>query len=304
MILKNYSVKTWQSNDGKTKVSNVASTDRKKLRREFHFTEDDFNYIRELVYKVSGIQLSDVKQDMVYSRLARRLRILKLTRFSDYCQYIEDNYDQEITFTINAITTNLTHFFREEHHFDTLKQRVIPELIKNRPRGKRVRIWSAGCSTGEEPYSIAISLLETLPNHSQWDAKILATDLDSNVVETCKAGIYDRQRIDPVESGLASKWFCDNPENTNQVIVDDQLREHIVFKRLNLMNDWPINGPFDVIFCRNVLIYFDKPTQQKLFSRFYELLAPEGYLFLGHSEQLGEFQKYFTFLGKTSFKKI
>ncbi len=304
MILNNYSVKTWQSNDGTTKVSNVASTVRKKVRREFHFTEEDFNYIRELVYKVSGIQLSDVKQDMVYSRLARRLRTLKLTRFSDYCRYIEDNYGQEITNTINAITTNLTHFFREEHHFDTLKQRIIPELIKNQPRGKRLRIWSAGCSTGEEPYSIAISLLETLPNVSQWNAKILATDLDSNVVATCKAGIYDKQRIDPVEPRLASKWFSDCSENANRVIVDDKLKEYIAFKRLNLMNDWPIKGPFDVIFCRNVLIYFDKPTQQKLFSRFYELLAPEGYLFLGHSEQLGEFQKHFTLLGKTSFKKV
>ncbi len=272
--------------------------------REFQYSKDDFNYIRKLIYKVSGIQLSDVKQDMVYSRLARRLRSLELTSFSDYCQFIEDNYDQEITYTINAITTNLTHFFREVHHFDTLKQRIIPELIKNQPRGKRLRIWSAGCSTGEEPYSIAISLLETLPNFSQWNTKILATDLDSNVVATCKAGIYDKQRIVPVEPGLALKWFSDNPENSNQVIVDDKLREQIAFNRLNLMNDWPIKGPFDVIFCRNVLIYFDKPTQQKLLSRFYDLLAPGGYLFLGHSEQLGEFQKHFTLLGKTSFKKI
>jgi len=276
----------------------------KQIRREFQYTLEDFNYIRELVYKVSGIQLSDVKQDMVYSRLARRLRTLKLKTFSEYCQYIQDNYDQEITNTINAITTNLTHFFREEHHFDLLKQRIIPELIKGQPRGKRLRIWSAGCSTGEEPYSIAISLFDSLNNHAQWDAKILATDLDSNVIDKCKAGIYDKQRIEPVESRLADKWFSTCANNTNQVVVDDKLKQLIAFKRLNLMNNWPIKGPFDVIFCRNVLIYFDKPTQQKLFDRFYDLLAPDGYLFLGHSEQLGEYQKHFSLLGKTSFKKL
>lgn len=285
-------------------MSNNPERVRNKIRREFHFTEEDFNYIRKLVYKVSGIQLSDIKQDMVYSRLARRLRTLKLTSFSDYCQFIEDNYDQEITNTINAITTNLTHFFREEHHFDMLKERVIPELMKSQPKGKRMRIWSAGCSTGEEPYSIAISLLETLNNHSQWDARILATDLDSNVVAKCKAGVYDKSRIDPVEPRMAKKWFSDYSENPNQVIVNEKLKEIIAFKGLNLMSDWPIKEPFDVIFCRNVLIYFDKPTQQKLFSRFYDLLTPGGYLFLGHSEQLGKFQKHFMSLGKTSFKKL
>ncbi len=272
-----------------------------KIKREFLYTNDDFKYIRELVYKVSGIHLSDVKRDMVYSRLARRLRTLKLTAFSDYCQFIDNNYDQEITNTINAITTNLTHFFREDHHFDMLRQRIIPELVRNQPRGKRLRIWSAGCSTGEEPYSIAISLVDTLTNISQWDAKVLATDLDTNVIEKCKAGIYDKQRIAPVEASLANKWF---KTSDNQVVVDDNLKQLITFKQLNLMHKWPIRGPFDVIFCRNVLIYFDKPTQQRLFNRFYEMLAPNGYLFLGHSEQLGEFQKNFIHLGKTSFKKL
>ncbi len=281
-----------------------SDTKEKNVRREFLYTQDDFNYIRKLVYDISGIQLSDAKQDMLYSRLARRLRVIQLGSFAEYCQYIKENYEQEITHTINAITTNLTHFFREEHHFDLMKQRIIPELEKNKPRGKCLRIWSAGCSTGEEPYSIAISLLNSLKHYSQWDAKILATDLDSNVIDKCKSGIYDKQRLEPVESQLARKWFKTNTDNINQVIVSDQLKQLISFKRLNLMNNWPIKGPFDIIFCRNVLIYFDKPTQQKLYRRFYDLLAPEGYLFLGHSEQLGEFQKNFTLLGKTSFKKL
>ena len=275
-----------------------------KIKREFLFTENDFKFIRELVYKVSGIHLSDVKQDMVYSRLARRLRVLKFKRFEEYCQYLDDNHEAELSHAINAITTNLTHFFREEHHFDLLKGTILPELSRTQPRGKRLRIWSAGCSTGEEPYSIAISMLDALPNHSQWDTKILATDLDSNVIEKCRAGTYDSKRIDPIEDRNAKRWFKPLANKPNQVIVDQELKKYITFKQLNLMEHWPIKGPFDVIFCRNVIIYFDKPTQQKLFNRFYELLAPGGYLFLGHSEQLGEFQKNFTLLGKTSFKKI
>jgi len=286
-------------------MNNKSNTQPKsKVQREFLFTEDDFNFIRKLVYKVSGIHLSDVKQDMVYSRLARRLRVLKFKKFEEYCQYLDNNHESELSHAINAITTNLTHFFREEHHFDLLKQTILPDLSKQQPRGKRLRIWSAGCSTGEEPYSIAISMLDALANHSQWDTKILATDLDSNVIEKCRAGIYDKKRIDPIEDRNAKRWFRPHKDKPNQVIVDDELKRHITFKQLNLMEHWPIKGPFDVIFCRNVIIYFDKPTQQKLFNRFHELLAPGGHLFLGHSEQLGNFQKNFTLLGKTSFKKL
>lgn len=273
------------------------------IKREYLYTKDDFAYIRDLVHKEVGIHLKDVKQDMVYSRLARRLRALQFSSFEQYCRYLNNNIEQELVHTINAMTTNLTHFFREGHHFNLLTQTIIPDLVKEQPGGKRIRIWSAGCSTGEEPYSVAISVLDALPNHSQWDIKILASDVDTDVIEKCRTGIYDRNRIDPIEDRHTMRWFKQHSSSPDQVIVDDQLKKLISFKQLNLIDHWPISGPFDVIFCRNVVIYFDKPTQQKLFKRFYELLAPGGYLFLGHSEQLGEMQKNFILLGKTSFKK-
>ncbi len=273
------------------------------LRREFEYTTEDFKFIQELVYKVSGISLSDVKKDMVYSRLARRLRALNLKSFKEYCQYLQSNQAVELNNAINAITTNLTHFFREIHHFDTLKKTIIPELMQNRPRGNRMRIWSAGCSTGEEPYSIAMTLREAMPARQQWDVKILATDLDSNVVAHCKEGVYDIKRIEPVQDRLVKQWFKPLADNPNKVKISPDLAGDITFNVLNLMDHWPIRGPFDVIFCRNVVIYFDKPTQQKLFKRFYDLLAPGGVLFLGHSEQLGAFQENFDSLGKTTFRK-
>ncbi|MFT5451734.1 MAG: chemotaxis protein methyltransferase CheR [Enterobacterales bacterium] len=274
----------------------------RKVQREYPYTQSDFEFIKKLVYKVSGINLSDAKSDMVYSRLARRVRALKLTDVKSYCNYLE-SHEGELVHTINAITTNLTHFFREKHHFDLLKERIIPEIVKNQPRGKKLRIWSAGCSTGEEPYSIAMTLRDALPNYSQWDCKISASDLDTNVIETCIAGIYNEKRIEPIEQRNAKRWFKPHPTLTKCMMIDDELKKDIAFKQLNLMNNWPIQGPFDVIFCRNVVIYFDKPTQQKLFARFYDLLTPGGYLFLGHSEQLGQSQSNFEVLGKTSFKK-
>lgn len=273
------------------------------IRREFEYTQADFDYIRKLVYDISGINLSDVKKDMVYSRLARRLRALGLPNFATYCKYLDSHRSDELVNAINAITTNLTHFFREHHHFEKLKNEVLPELITKKPRGSRLRIWSAGCSTGEEPYSIAMTVRDAMPNFKSWDAKILATDLDSNVIAHCNDGVYDVKRIEPVDEKLVRKWFKPMPDNSNKVKVSPDLASDITFKVLNLMDHWPIRGPFDVIFCRNVVIYFDKPTQQKLFKRFYDLLAPGGYLFLGHSEQLGPIQTQFQALGKTSFRK-
>ena len=276
---------------------------KRSIKREFLYTEEDFKFIKDIVYDVSGIHLSDVKQDMVYSRLARRLRALKLVTFKQYCRYLETHRQDELTNAINAITTNLTHYFREVHHFDRLRTDILPELSRQQPRGKRLRIWSAGCSTGEEPYSIAMTVRDALPNYSAWDSKILATDLDSNVIAHCREGIYDIKRIEPVDKNMANKWFKPVPNKPNLVSIDAELKRDITFKELNLMNAWPINGPFDVIFCRNVVIYFDKPTQQKLFKRFYDMLAPNGYLFLGHSEQLGDHQKHFELLGNTAFQK-
>ena len=167
-----------------------------------------------------------------------------------------------------------------------------------------MRLWSAGCSTGEEPYSLAITLKEAMTKQTNWDVKILATDLDTNVLNHCRAGIYQASRVEPIPEAMVRRWFKPVPKQADYMAVSRELQKEIAFKRLNLIEDWPFKGPFDAIFCRNVVIYFDKPTQQRLYRRLHEKLAPGGYLFLGHSEQLGDYASHFESLGKTCFRKI
>ena len=275
-----------------------------RLGREFEFTLKDFYYLRTLMHEVSGIHLSDAKQEMVYSRLARRLRHLGFKTFAQYCRYLQEEEHDELIHAINAITTNLTHFFREKHHFESLRTEIIPEILSKQPRGKRLRIWSAGCSTGEEPYSVAMILSEFRRELSDWDIRILATDLDTNVLNHCRAGIYERSRVEPIPDATVKRWFKPIAKQPEYLKIDHNLQEQIAFKRLNLIRDWPFKGPFDVIFCRNVVIYFDKPTQQRLYRRLHEKLGTGGYLFLGHSEQLGAYNDKFEPLGKTTFRKV
>ena len=269
--------------------------------REFDYSRSDFERIAKIIYKVSGISLSDRKEDMVYSRLARRLRKVGKTTFDDYLNFVISDSEEQKEF-VNALTTNLTHFFREEHHFDYLDEVLFPEIFSKFT--KRIRIWSAGCSTGEEPYTLAM-VWEHLKNKSNSiDFKILATDLDTNVIETGKNGIYSVDKLEPV-SEKYMKWFSQTDQCTsNQKQVSDKLKQHIHFKQLNLMQDWPMKGPFQLIICRNVLIYFDKPTQEKLVRRYYDLLEPGGCLILGHSESLGNNRDLFDNLGKTIFRKL
>jgi chemotaxis protein methyltransferase CheR len=198
----------------------------------------------------------------------------------------------------------LTAFFRENHHFLYLKNTIIPQLIKQNALSKRIRIWSAGCSTGEEPYSLAITLKQSIPDIDQWDIKILATDLDANVVAHGKAGIYRADRIEGLDENVKRRWFKRGTgDNDNAVKVAPELQELITFKRLNLLHDWPMKGPFDVIFCRNVVIYFDKDTQRVLFDRYANILKPEGHLFIGHSESLYKVSTRFDNLGQTIYKR-
>ena len=272
--------------------------------REFVFTHKDFEYIRDLVGDRTGIVLSDHKVDMVYGRLARRLRQLNITSFQDYLSVLEDNNNSEelIEFT-NALTTNLTSFFREPHHFDFLLKRGIPELMKRRSN-KRLRIWSAGCSTGEEPYTLAITLQEAIPNIKSWDVKILATDLDSNVVAKGQAGVYAQERVNGIDKNRLNKWFRKGRNGqSDQVMVARDLQNMITFKQLNLLNDWPMKGQFDFIFCRNVVIYFNKDTQRVLFDRYADHLADDGYLIVGHSESLHKVSDRFKLLSKTVYSK-
>lgn len=273
--------------------------------REFLFSDRDFNTIRQLVSRHTGISLSEAKRDMVYSRLARRLRRLELDNFKQYCQLLEDDgADGELGHFTNAVTTNLTSFFREPHHFDYLGKTLLPELLKIRLGERRLRIWCAGCSTGEEPYSVAMTLQENLPRNSDWDIKILATDLDTNVLDTARRGVYTDDRLKNIDDRRRRRWFKrGRKENAGLFQVKPELQQMITFKQLNLMGDWPMKGPFDIIFCRNVIIYFDKPTQAVLMGRYADLMADHGRLFLGHSETLYRVTDCFKLMGQTVYVK-
>lgn len=273
--------------------------------KEFHFSDKEFKFISKLVGERTGIVLSDAKRQMVYGRLSRRLRQLKLTKFSDYCDLLTSGHEGELIEFTNAITTNLTAFFRENHHFEYLKETVIPELIRNNAQTKRIRIWSAGCSSGEEPYSIAMCMREALPKSAGWDVKILATDLDSNMVQRGKDGIYTAERVEGLSPGRMKKWVKRGKgENADKVRMSQELRDLITFKELNLMEGWPVKGPFDFMFCRNVVIYFNKDTQRELFDRYADLLAAKAHLFIGHSESLNKVTDRFNLLGKTIYQKV
>ena len=274
--------------------------------REFSFSDRDFDTIRELVSQHTGISLSDAKRDMVYSRLARRLRHLALDDFSQYCQLlVSAEAESELGQFVNSITTNLTSFFREPHHFDYLAKKLLPECIHANKLNRRLRIWSAGCSTGEEPYSIAMTVLENLPKNDAWDVKILATDLDTNVLEMARGGVYTEERMNGVDDKRRRRWFRKGRgDNAGLFQARAELRDLIRFKQLNLMQDWPMQGAFNIIFCRNVLIYFDKPTQRILMERFAKLISEQGRLFIGHSETLYRVTEEFKLMGQTIYRKV
>lgn len=271
------------------------------LGREFPMSNSDFQAIRELVHSETGIHLAETKRDMVYGRLAKRIRAVGLGSFAQYLQLVRDPIANELPNLVNAITTNLTFFFREPHHFDFLRDTALPEAVVANRGQKRVRIWSAGCSTGEEPYSIAITAHEFLHRKARaFDCKILASDLDSNVLDTGRVGIYDISRVEGINAIQKKKFFL---KRGDEVRVKDVLRPYIQFKQLNLLKTWPMKGPFDIIFCRNVLIYFDQPTQQRLFERYASLLRMGGYLIIGHSESMTPRNPRFEYLGKTIYQK-
>lgn len=273
--------------------------------REFSMSDRDFERIRAVIKDVTGINMADSKRQLVYRRLGSRLKATGIGSFQAYLDHIREGNPAELERFTNAVTTNLTSFFRENHHFQFLEKTVIPEAVARGARGdKRLRIWSAGCSTGEEPYSIAITLRETLKNLAQWDAKVLCTDLDSDVIETCKAGVYSMQRVEKIPAERLRRWFKKGRGGDEErVKVSEQLRELLTFKQLNLMHDWPMKGQFHLIFCRNVIIYFDKPTQRVLIDRYADILADGGYLILGHSESLFNVSDRFKLIGNTIYRK-
>jgi chemotaxis protein methyltransferase CheR len=270
----------------------------------FELTDADFVAIRTLAKDRAGINISDGKRSLIYGRLARRLRQLRLDSFAAYLPLLSDPAGTEATEFINALTTNVTEFFRESHHFDFLAQTALPALCRNASR-RRLRIWSAGCSTGEEPYTLAIALHEAIPDLAQWDVKILATDIDSEVLTHGAAGAYMADRVKGLSPARLDRWFVRQRGARDQVRFQakPELRNLITFKRLNLLESWPMRGPFDAIFCRNVIIYFDLETKMELVSRFRSLLGEGCHMFLGHSESLVTNGLGFTGCGRTIYRK-
>nr|WP_245795384.1 protein-glutamate O-methyltransferase CheR [Thioalkalivibrio denitrificans] len=271
--------------------------------REFQFTDRHFDKLRRLASEHTGIVLGENKRQMMYGRLARRIRQLGLRSFDEYCARLEEDPESELGELVNAITTNLTAFFRENHHFEHLARTAVPEVLERNAATRRLRIWSAGCSTGEEPYSIAMVLGESAAL-SGWDTRILATDIDTNVVARADTGVYPIERVRDMDSKRRRQWFQKGTgANAGKCRVHPSLREMIAFRPLNLLGPWPMRGPFDIIFCRNVVIYFDKKTQRNLFDRYADILAPGGYLYIGHSESLFRINDRFDSVGGTIYRK-
>ena len=254
---------------------------------EFSLTAKDFRIIATIMRSDAGIALQENKASLVYSRLAKRLRALGLKSFSDYCALVVSSTGQdEREAMIAALTTNVTRFFREPHHFEHLQTIMLPRMIANAKQGKRVRLWSAACSSGQEPYSMALVLLSLLPDAVNYDIKILATDIDATMIELAKSGIYPPDAVSAVPLALRNRWFVPIDDGAGSMRVTDELRAIVTFRKLNLIGDWPMHGKFDVVFCRNVVIYFDDDTQSAIWSRIAPLLDTEGVLYIGHSERV------------------
>jgi chemotaxis protein methyltransferase CheR len=272
--------------------------------REFAFSDADFDALRKLVKEITGINLTEQKRELVYGRLARRLRVLQLRTFAEYRDILSEDGGEEIRELCNAITTNLTSFFREGHHFDYLRDQVLGPMQADRNASRRVRIWSSACSTGEEPYSLAMTVLEAFPDLRSWDVKILATDLDSDVLAKAQRGIYGADRMRNMDRQRLESFFTEQRGRDGPCYeVIPELKSLITFKQLNLMHTLPMKGPMDAIFCRNVVIYFDKDTQRELFARIAQLQRPGDLLFLGHSESLFKVSESYSPIGKTMYRR-
>jgi len=268
------------------------AAERAYRQAEVHLSDKDFNRFRKLIFELAGITLSEHKRALVYSRLAKRLRANKLDSYSDYYELVSqaDPDSQEIVEFINAITTNKSSFFREPHHFDFLREEIFPVFLEemNASRRKSIRIWSAGCSAGQEPYTLAMTLFEFFGAESAAEFQILATDIDTNVLSRAREGIYNDEQIEDIPDYLLRKYFLKGKgERAGLAKVGKDLQSIIQFNRLNLFDaTWPMKEKLDIIFCRNVIIYFNRDTQRKLISRMTQHLKPGGYLMLGHSESL------------------
>ena len=280
-------------------------------RRSFSTIElkdKDFKAVCEMVHEMVGINLNENKRELVQARLGKRIRTLGMRSLGEYLTHVREEKSQmELINMLDALSTNLTSFWRESQHFDFVVSDVLPKISARAKKTNswKIRAWSAGCSTGEEPYGLAMLMAENLESANRYDIQILATDLSTKVLDIAKNGIYSATRVKEVPPPIRNRFFDSiSGSGEKNFRVKDEIRSMVKFARLNLMEAWPMKGPFDFIFCRNVMIYFDKPTQAKLVKRYYELLKPSGILFVGHSESLAGIEHKFRYLRPTIYERV
>lgn len=284
----------------------AAGADQVLVDGEFVLKRSDLMQIAAMIYADAGIHLTENKASLVYSRLSKRIRQLRLTSFRDYCDLVSAPEGAgERREMLSFLTTNFTRFFRENHHFDHLRNTVLPPLLARAKEGRRVRIWSAGCSDGQEPYSIALTVLSLMPEVSRYDFRILASDIDPKMVEKGRRGRYDDHAVETVPEPMRRKWLVEHPAGEGpRFEVTPAVKELIAFRELNLLSAWPFKGEFQVIFCRNVVIYFDEATQARVWQAYADVLAEGGHLYIGHSERVsGPGKARFENIGITTYRK-
>jgi chemotaxis protein methyltransferase CheR len=264
-----------------------------------------FATISKMVKELCGINLHEGKMALVKARLNKRLRALGLDCFGEYVRYVQDEAGGvELLKMLDALSTNLTYFFRESRHFEALAGSTVPQMIARHRDDRKLRLWSAGCSSGEEPYSMAITLRETVPDIDTWDVGILATDLSTEMLHRAQQGEYGLEQLRETPKRLATEYFRRRHRGEKaEYQIKERVKRLVHFARLNLVEPWPMRGLFDAIFCRNVMIYFDKATQNRLIERFWNQLAPGGMLFIGHSESLAGVQHRFRYVLPTVYQK-
>jgi chemotaxis protein methyltransferase CheR len=272
------------------------------LDMNYTITPKEFEQFRALIYQECGISLNESKKTLLVSRLSKRLRTLELDSFQAYYDLLSGQTESdEFTLLLDLVSTNKTDFFREPKHFDFLREQILPTLQSTR----RVRIWSSASSSGEEPYTIAMTLYDSVPDPERWDFQILASDISTRVLARAASGVYEGERVRDLPTGLVERHFLKGKgERAGMIKVKPHLSQMVRFRRINLMDDtFPIKSPLDLIFCRNVMIYFDHPTQTQLVTKFHRYLKPGGYLFIGHSESLQRLDQPFESVAPTIYRK-
>lgn len=282
----------------------------REIQQNLTMSAKDFDRLSQFIHSECGIKMPSSKKTMLEARLQKRLRNLQMRSFTDYCNYLfsKEGIENELVRMIDLVTTNKTDFFREPAHYDFLVNKILPELIRTSGAGvsKRLSLWSAGCSTGEEPYTLSMVLNEYASQCDGFQFNILATDISTRVLEKARMGIYEDDRIDPIPDALRRRYLLRSKDRSKGLVrIVPELRSRVAFRRLNFMEeDFGMREQFDIIFCRNVIIYFDRPTQEKLLNRFYRYLVPGGFVFMGHSETLNGLDVPLTMVYPTIYRKL